>query len=299
MTTLQAVSTDLATLVAQRGDAIVRVAGRRRLAATGIVWSADGFIVTAHHVVERDEGVQVGLADGRTLDATVVGRDPGTDIAVLRVDATELTAAAWLDTAESQVGQLVLALGRPGEQVQATLGVISAVGGEWRTHAGGLIDTYLQTDVLMYPGFSGGPLLSAAGQFVGMNSSGLTRGTSVTIPANTVQRVAEAIAAHGHVPRGYLGIGVQPVRLADALRDTIEQELGLMVMSVEPDGPAATASLMQGDVLLALGEQTLQQVDQLQALLRTLRVGDKIGVQYLRGGVPLETTIVVGSSAAE
>ena len=294
--TLKALSDGMAQLVEQSGAAVVRVEGRQRFPATGIIWSADGVIVTSHHVVERDENIKVGLADGSTLDAQLVGRDPGVDLAVLRVNASGLTAANWQDGGELKVGNLVLALGRPGNTVQATLGIVSALGGEWQTHGGGRVDRYLQTDVVMYPGFSGGPIAVADGRFGGMNSSALTRGTSVSIPAATVRNGVETILAHGHVPRGYLGIGVQPIRLAENLQGVVGQETGLMVMSVESNSPAATAGLMQGDVLTALGGTPLRQIDELQALLSGSRVGQSFPAQLLRGGQAQTLQVTIGQS---
>jgi len=294
--TLQNISDEMATLTATSGAAIVRVEGRRRQAASGIIWRADGLIVTAHHVLERDENIAIGLPDGATASAVVVGRDPGADLALLRIDVADLTAASWVPDEELRVGHLVLALGRPSTHVQATLGIISALGGEWRTHAGGAINRYLQTDVVMYPGFSGGPLVTADGRFAGLNTSGLTRGTSVAVPGATIQRIAETILAHGHIPRGYLGIGVQPVRLAEALQQTVGQETGLMVMSVEAGGPAAAAGLLQGDVLTTLDNRPIRQVDELQVFLSGDRVGKALQAQFLRGGTEQTIAVTVGQS---
>ena len=296
MTTIQDLSTDMAQVIEQSGSAIVRVEGRRRLAASGIIWSADGVIISAHHVVERDDGIHVGLSDGSVVDAVVVGREPGIDLAVLRIEQTELSPAIWATSNGLRVGNLALALGRPGLNIQATLGIVSALGGEWRSHAGGTIDAYLQTDVVMYPGFSGGPLVCANGQFAGMNTSGLTRGVSVTIPSQTLHRVVDAILTHGHVPRGYIGIGVQPVRLADALRSSVNQEMGLMVMSVEQNGPADQAGIVQGDVLISLNDEAVRQVSDLQSLLRTIQVGAQLQIRLLRGGTTHQLGVTVGSS---
>lgn len=293
---MKTISDGMAQLVATSGQSIVRVEGRKRLSATGVVWSADGVIVTAHHVVQRDENIRVGLPDGNSVEATVVGRDPGVDLAILRVSASDLTPAQWLGENELAVGHLVLALGRPGKTVQATLGIVSAIGGEWRTHAGGTIEQYLQTDVVMYPGFSGGPLVSVDGRFAGMNTSGLTRGTSVAVPGQTLKRTVDAILTHGHVPHGYLGIGVQPVRLADNLQQSVNQETGLMIMSVEADGPAAKGGLVQGDVITQINGVQLSQVDELQAFLRGDCAGKTVPVQLLRGGAAQELQVTVGTS---
>ncbi len=293
-TMLEELSASTADLAESAGRSLVRVDGRRRMSASGVVWSADGLIVTAHHVVEREEGLEVGLPDGSTVAATLVGRDPSTDVALLRVAATGLTPAEWVDAADLRVGNLVLALGRPGKSVQATLGVVSALDGAWRTGGGGEVDRYLQTDVVMYPGFSGGALAVAGGRVAGMNTSGLMRGVSLALPAGTLKRVVEALQAHGNVPRGFMGVGVQPVRLAEELAQAAGQETGLMVMSVEAGGPAAQAGLVQGDVMLAVDGATMRHLDDLQVLLMSGSAGKSMPVRYVRGGVVQESTITIG-----
>ncbi len=289
-----------AALAESVGRSVVRVDGRRRMSASGVVWSADGLIVTAHHVVERDEELQVGLPDGSSAPATLVGRDATTDVALLRTTSGGLTPAQWVGAEGSaagdlRVGNLVLALGRPGKSVQATLGVVSALGGAWRTAGGGEMDRYVQTDVVMYPGFSGGALAVAGGRVAGINSSGLMRGVSLAVPAGTLKRVVESLLAHGNVPRGYVGVGVQPVRLAEALAQSVGQETGLMVMSVETDGPAAQAGLAQGDVILSVDDVATRHLDDLQALLMGGRAGKRVPVRFVRGGAVQTSTVVIGS----
>lgn len=291
---LQTLSNAMADLVESTGPSIVRVEGRGRLGASGIVYSADGVIITAHHVVERDENIKIGLADGNSVNATLIGRDPNTDLAVLKAETSGLTAATWVDAGELRVGHLVLALGRPGKTVQATLGIVSALGGAWRTPAGGDVDHYLQTDVVMYPGFSGGPLVNAAGHVAGVNSSALMRGVSMAIPTATVKKAVETILAHGRMPRGYLGVGIQPVRLADALQQQLGQETGLMLMSVESDSPAAQGGLLQGDVLVTLDGQAVRHVDELQVLLSTDRVGKSLPARIVRSGQVHDLAVTIG-----
>jgi len=294
--TLHELSSNIAELVAAAGDHIVRVEGRRRLAATGVVYRSDGLIVTANHVVERDEDLSIGLSDGSTQRATLVGRDPSSDLALLRIEASNLAAATWSDPTALRVGHIVLALGRPGRTVQATLGVISALGGGWRTAAGADIEHYLQTDVAMYPGFSGGPLLAADGSFAGLNSSALAHGISVALPSPTITRVVDTLLAHGRVPRGYLGIGIQPVRLSGALQERASQETGLMVMSVEANSPAEKSGIVQGDILVTLAGQSLRQVDDLQALLSSTPVGKAVPVTLARSGAMQELSVTIGQS---
>lgn len=288
----QSVSEEMATVVETAGAAIVQVNGRRRMAATGVVWSEDGIIVTTHHVV-KSSNVTVHLAEGRTVSATLIGRDPTTDLALLRAEAEGLQPVVWED-GQVQVGHLVLALARPGRTVQATLGVVSALGGSWRTGAGGEIDRYLQTDVLMYPGFSGGALVDASGQFIGINSSALRRGASLTIPATTVRRVAEALLAHGRVQRGYLGISTQPVRLPAGLREAIGQETGLLIMAVEGDSPAESGGLLLGDTIVSLDGEAVRHHDDLVGLLNGERVGRKVPVAIVRGGERQTVNVTIG-----
>ena len=290
---LQNLSNDLAATVETASRSIVRVEGRRRMAASGIVLAEDGLIVTAHHVVERDENIRIGLPNGEKVTATLVGRDPTTDIAVLRVESGGLTPANWL-TDGAKVGHLVLAIGRPDDDVQATLGIVSAVGEAWRTSAGGTIDSYLQTDVVMYPGFSGGALVSAGGQILGMNSSALARGVSLTLPAATIQRVAQTLQQHGRVRRGFLGVSAQPVRLPANIAGAVGQESGLLIAGVESNSPAEQGGLLLGDTLIALDGQPVRHMDDLLAALSGDRVGKAVTARIVRGGQTQDLNVTIG-----
>lgn len=297
MSVLSDLSQNLATVVENAGVAIVRVEARSRLPASGIVWSADGVIVTAHHIVEEEDSIGIGLPDGRTATAKLVGRDPTTDLAVLRADATGLTSRGWADVNSLKVGHIVLALGRPGQKVMATLGIISALGDSWRTPAGGRLERYLQTDVVMYPGFSGGPLVDASGQFVGLNTSALLRGVSLTVPAATMQQVVQTLLTKGKVSRGYLGIGAQPVRLPANIAQQLNQETGLLLVSVEPGGPADKAGLFLGDVVTGIGGQPVRHLDDLLGALTSDRVGTSVPVRIVRGGAMRDVSVTVGEHA--
>jgi S1-C subfamily serine protease len=323
---LQDLSDALAATVKATGSSVVRVEARRRLPASGIIWSSDGVIVTAYHVIERDENISVGLPDGQSVPATLVGRDPTTDLAVLRAQVPTPSGAQAPTTSGAQaptpsgaqvptpsgaqapgptqptlanldnlhVGHLVLALGRPGRTAQATLGIVSALGESWRTPAGGQIDRYLQTDVVMYPGFSGGPLVDAAGQVLGLNTSALLRGMSLTVPTPTLSEVVQTLLTHGRVRRGYLGVGAQPVRLPAGLGQQLGQETGLLLISVEPGSPADQGGLLLGDTIVAFDEQPVRHMDDLLALLSSDRVGETMPVRIVRGGQVQELKVVVG-----
>lgn len=291
---LHDLSDALAGVVATAGPSVVRVEARRRLSASGIVWSADGVVVTAHHVVERDENIALGLPDGATVEASLVGRDPTTDVAVLRAKAADLTPAARTD-GDLQVGHLVLALGRPGHTVQATLGIVSALGdSNWRTPAGGQLDRYLQTDVVMYPGFSGGPLVDVSGRVLGLNTSALLRGVSLTVPSASLDRVVNTLLTHGRVRRGYLGIGAQRAHLPSVVADELGRDVGLLVVSVEPDSPADQGGILLGDTIVALGGAPVARIDDLMASLGGDRVGNAVPVQVVRGGELKELSVTIG-----
>ncbi len=292
---LTELSAALATAVSQADSGIVRIEGRRRLGATGIVWGADGLIITANHVVTRDESLKIGLPDGSSVNTSLIGRDPSTDLAVLKAEASGLTPLTESNKQHLGVGNLVLALGRPGHTVQATLGVVSALGDGWRTRLGGQIDRYLQTDVVMYPGFSGGPLVDAAGQLIGLNTSALGRGVSLTIPTATLARVADALQAHGRVQRGYLGVSTQRVHLPDDVKAELGQKRGLLIVSVENDSPASKAGLTLGDTLVSFNNSPVQSHDDLLALLAGDVVGTAVSAQFVRGGKvhTAEITVVV------
>ena len=294
MQTLSKLSEDLAQVVSNADPSVVRVDARRRLPASGIVWSSDGIIVTAHHTVERDDNISVGLPGGETTPGELVGRDPTTDVAVLRIQSSGLTAASWADLESLRVGHLVLALGRPGPTVLATLGIVSALGDAWRTPAGGTLDRYLQTDVVMYPGFSGGPLVDSTGYVLGLNSSALARGIALAVPPRSASRVVDALLEHGRVRRGYLGVGAQPVRLPQSLAERIEQETGLLLVSVESGSPADRGGLLLGDVIVALDGQTTRHLDDLLALLDGDRAGVSTPARVVRGGALQDLAIVIG-----
>lgn len=282
MTThLQSLSNELAALVQTAGQHVVRVEARRRLASSGVALGG-GLIAATHHGVQKERDIVIGLDDGQTATAELIGRDPAVDLAILKTEATLPKFPLAADV--GAVGHLALALGRPGRAVQATLGIISALGDEWRTALGGVIDRYVQTDVVMYPGFSGGPLVNAAGEMIGLNTSALLRGVSLTIPAATVARLAETIARHGRVKRGYLGVSTQPVRLPAPLAEQLGRETGLLLIGVEPGSPAEQAGLVLGDTIVAFDNRPIRDHDDLLAQLSGDHVGVKAAVTILRGG---------------
>jgi len=283
----------LASTVESAGATVVRVEGRRRLPASGIVWSADGVIVTANHVIRRDEEIAIGLPNGQAVKATLAGRDPSTDLAILKAEVGDLSPAGPA-TDDLHVGHLVLALGRPGRTVQATLGIVSALGDSWQTAMGGRIDRYLQTDVVMYPGFSGGPLVNADGRVIGLNTSALMRGVSLAVPSATLDRVVTTLLSHGRMRRGYLGVSTQLVRLPAAIKESLGQDTGLLVVSVEPDSPADEGGLVLGDTIAGLDDTPIRHHDDLLSLLGGDRIGQKTPIKIVRGGEVRTVTVKIG-----
>ncbi len=291
--TLMNFSNALAETVAKAATATVRVEARRRLSATGILWQP-GVVVTANHVVEKDENIRIGLPGGETVDATLAGRDPSTDLAVLKFNGNG-SAFERVSFDALKVGHLVLAIGRPGKDVLSTLGIVSALGRDGGTR-GGVLDTYVQTDVEMFPGFSGGPLVDANGALIGMNTSAM-RDTSLTIPTATLARVVDTLLQHGKVKQGYLGVGAQPIRLQSALREMAGQETGLLLVSIENDSPADKGGLLVGDTLISFGGRSVSGMDDLAAALAAHGVGTATSATVLRGGQKAELSVTIGERA--
>jgi S1-C subfamily serine protease len=253
-------------------------------------------VLTAEHVVEKDEDISVVLADGSEIPAKVAGRDAGTDLAVLKLERAAGTVAE-VTKSPARLGQLALALARPSRDgIEASLGTVSAIAGPVRTQRGGMLDKYIRTDSISYPGFSGGPLVAADGTILGLNTSGLSNGPAITIPADIAWSVAETLAKHGQIKRGYLGIRSQTVDVPGASQDALKrkQETALLVMSVEKDSPAARGGLIVGDILVAVAGNPVLHHDELFARLDGDVVGKSTPIEILRGGQPQTINIVIG-----
>lgn len=293
--TLLAISNNLADAVERVGSAVVAVNARQRIPSSGVHWRS-GVVVTADHTVKRDEEITVTLPDNRTVPATLAGRDSSTDLAVLKLQGVELPVAEIGDTELLKVGHMVLAVGRPGESgLSASLGVVSAKGGAWRSWCGGQIDQFLRLDLTLYPGFSGGPLVDASGRVVGINTSG-PRNMVLAIPASTVNRVINGLLEKGRIARGYLGLGMQPVLLPNTLKNvlTLGSNGGVIVVNVEPNGPADKAGVLIGDVLLSLDGTPVSDTGDVQKMLGPDSVGKTLNIQVIRGGALAEVAIAVG-----
>lgn len=292
---LLTLSNDLADLVDRAGNWVVAVNARSRISSSGVHWRS-GVIVTAEETIKRTEDITVTLPDGNTVPATLAGRDPSTDIAVLKHSA-DLPVAEIGDASLLKVGHIVLAVGLRSEGgVSASMGVVSALGGAWRSMYGGAIDQFIRLDLTLYPAMEGSPLVDAAGRVAGVNVPG-PRGKVLTIPASTVNRVVNQLLEKGHIARGYLGVGMQPVRLTDSLKNqlSLPNVGGVIVVSIEPSAPADIAGVMIGDVLVAIDGTPVSDTSDVQAMLGPESVGKTINVQVIRGGALVELAIAPGS----
>jgi S1-C subfamily serine protease len=285
----------LADAAEKAGKATVLVNARRRMPASGIAYSSD-LILTADHIVEREEDIKVMLADGTEVPAKVAGRDAGSDLAVLRLERAAATPAE-VSKSPARLGQIALVLGRPSpDGIESSLGTVSALGGPIRTGRGGMLERYIRTDSISYPGFSGGPLVAADGTVLGLNTSGLTNGAAITIPADVAWKVAETLIKHGRIKRGYLGVRSQTVEISAASQNALqrEQATGLLILGVENDSPASKAGFIVGDLLVAVAGVPVLHHDELFTRLTGEVVGKSTPIEILRGGQPQTLNVEVG-----
>ena len=267
-------------------------------AGSGFVFAADGLILTNSHVVEGAERIEVTLPDGRERSADLVGHDPDTDVAVLKISASELTALTFGDSQRLRPGQLVIAIGNPyGFQHTVTTGVVSALGRSLRARSGRLIEHVVQTDAALNPGNSGGPLVTSAGLVIGMNTAIIAggQGLSFAVPIGTVATVLPSLLRDGYVRRGYLGVAGQDVPLLRRVTrfHRLTQASGVLVISLESDGPARAAGLREGDIIVALDSTPVASLDDLHKLLTEARIGTSASLGILRGAERLELAVGV------
>ena len=289
-------SGNLAAIVGRVGQSVVAVHGRRRIPSSGVVWR-HGVVVTAAHTLRRVEGIEVTLADGRVVAAVLAGRDTGTDVAVLKLDGVDLDPVESGDARSLKAGHLVLAVARGDEfGASADFGVIGSAGGPWRTWRGGQLDAFVRLDGGLHPGFSGAAVADARGQVMGICTSALARGFGIVIPGMTVDRVTDELLATGRVSRGYLGVGTQQVNLSDAWikKMNLSSNRGLLVNSLAPRGPAETAGVLLGDVLIELDGKPCRDMDDLQTALGSGSIGQELKIGLIRGGERNECSVTVG-----
>jgi S1-C subfamily serine protease len=294
--TLASLSDQLADAVARAARAVVSVHARPKLPSTGVHWQL-GVVVTTEATVQRDSDLSITLPDGSNIPATLAGRDPGTDLAALRIEPGKLPVAERGDPAELRAGHLVLALARLGDAgARAAFGAVSATGGRWRCWKGGELELRLQSDLRLYPGFGGGPLVDASGLVLGINSGGLSGPLATTIPAGTVDRIVAQLLQRGSVARGWLGAAMQPVRFTKPLRERLglTRAGGVVLLSIEPDAPAALAGLLVGDVVIALDGHPIETLDQVLQFLAGDVVGKSCAVELVRGGAQTRVELLIG-----
>lgn len=280
-----ALSNELAEASSAAGKSVVAVHGRRH-PSSGILWSNDS-VVTANHALRRDDDISVVVAAGQSVPARLAGRDPGTDLAVLRLQqAVSGDVPRWGDASKLRVGDLVLALARTWRgNIVASSGIVSGLMGRWRTWRGGELEQFIRPDLTLYPGFSGGPLINAQGEVVGVNTAGLHR-SGVAVPAATVARVVGELLEKGRIERPYLGLAMQQVALPESLRTTLNLIPGeaLLVVHVEPGSAAEKSGVLLGDVLVEIEGKPTADTDVVQETLHSLKVGQKIQIKLVRGG---------------
>ncbi len=296
-------SAQITKAVEMAEHSIVAIDARPRVATSGIVWRPGGIIVSTNHTIRRDEEIEVALADGRTAKATLLGRDAGTDLAILKIDdaaiADSLQPAEIIGTDDVKVGNIVLAVGRTSAQegeARASFGIVNQTGGAWRTWRGDEIERLISLDLNIILGFSGGALVNTDGKILGVNTSAFGRGLALTIPSETVTRVVDVLLTRGKIAKPYLGIGTQAVPITENLRErlSLEQASGLMMLTVEKEGAAEKGGILIGDVLLAIDDrQTLDQSD-VQSALKGKEAGHSVKAKILRGGEIVEFEIVLG-----
>jgi S1-C subfamily serine protease len=263
------------------------------------VFASDGLILTNSHVVEGASDIDVTLPDGRERRADVIGKDPDTDVAVIRITAPDLTAVSFGDSTALRPGQLVIAIGNPyGFQASVSAGVVSALGRSLRARNGRLIDHVIQTDAALNPGNSGGPLVTSSGRVVGVNTAIIAggQGLSFSVPISTALAVLPALLRDGHVRRGYLGIAGQDVPLLRRVTrfHRLAQAGGVLVISVEPDSPARVAGVREGDIIVGLDAQQVASIDDLHRVLTEERIGTFGKLSLLRGAERVEVGVRIG-----
>jgi S1-C subfamily serine protease len=268
-----------------------------RGSGSGFVFTPDGFILTNSHVVQGADRVAVTLSDGRRFDASIVGDDPGTDVAVIRISAPGLVAAPLGDSQKIRVGQLAIAIGNPfGFQYSVTAGVVSALGRSLRSESGRLIDNVIQTDAALNPGNSGGPLANSLGEVIGVNTAVIlpAQGICFAVAINMAKFVAGQLIKNGKIRRAYLGMGGQNVTIPRFVvrSQQLKAETGVLVISVEKQSPAERAGLQEGDVIVALDDTAVRSVDDLHKLLTDARIGASCELTLLRRSQKISLAVV-------
>lgn len=292
---LETLSNDFAAAAEAVGSSVAAIYGRRWMPSSGIQWRK-GFIVTAHHTIRREEDITVVAAGGKSFKASLAGRDPSTDLAILKVSEESALPLPSFGDRELKLGHVVLALGRSrGSNLVASAGIVGGISGEWEPRRGGRVDQHIRLSLELYPGFSGGPLVNAQGKVVGINTRGLSRGRAVTIPLATVNRIVDELIEKGHIAKPYLGLAMQAVAVPESLRGKAPGagNSAVLVVHVEPAGPADKAGVVLGDVVVELQGKPVEDTGDIQQLLGSAKIGDTVAATVLRGGAPVKLSITL------
>jgi S1-C subfamily serine protease len=294
-TVLNSFSNELSNLVQRISPSVVAVHARRHFPSSGLHWGPD-LVVTADHTVAREEDIRVTLADGKSLTGSLLGRDPGADLAALKVPG--LGPAPAMNIQDKPVlGEFALVIGRsPDSGANASLGIIGAVSGSWRTWRGGRLEQYIRLDAMLYPNSSGGAVVNSRGSILGIATSALSRVAGLAIPAGDVTRVTKELLEKGYVPQGYLGVGVYPVAIPESLKSklSLQNPTGILILNVEKGGPAERAGVLLGDVLISLDSTPMEKIEDLQTFCSSGVIGKSVNARIIRGGALIEKSIVAG-----
>src|SRR5215472_2799421 len=296
---LIALSNALAQATDCAAASTVAVHTETRGSSSGVVWRR-GVIVTAEHSLRRDEDIQVTLPDGRAVPASLAGRDASTDLAVLRCAEATSPADETADISSIKPGSLALVVGRTrASGPVAALGAISLVVAERRAWTGAALAPYIRLDIGVQPTAIGGAVIDAHGGLIGIATPRFARFGAIAVPAPTVNRVVDVLLQKGRIPHGYLGVGLQPVRLPDALRRTLKRDdkTAAIVLEVEPEGPAHKAGIVIGDILVTLAGHAITRLEDVHGQLGAESIGKSLAISFVRGGALQEANIVVGERA--
>ncbi len=291
---LSTLSNAISQVTEKTAESVVRISSGHRGGGTGIIWSNDGYILTCSHVVMHAEDVEVGLPDGRNLPAKILGQDPYTDVALLKVEAENLTPIQTADSEKLRPGQFVLALANAfGGPVSVTSGIITSPRRNLQGWWGRTLQDVIITDAPLNPGYSGGPLVDAEGRMIGLNSA-FVSGRGIAIPINKVTQSLEHLKKNGHIKRAYLGIVTEAIQLPEEVvkEAKLAQETGLMTVQVVPDSPARKGGLLMGDVILSLNNQPANNLQDLHQLLNEDAINKPIQLQVLRSEKPTTLTLI-------
>lgn len=296
---LVALSNALAQATDRAAASAVAVHTESRGSSSGVLWRA-GVIVTAEHALRRDEDIQITLPGGRVVSATLAGRDASTDLAVLKCAEATSAIAETGDVSTIKPGSLALVVGRTrASGPVAALGAVSLMVAERRAWTGSALAPYIRLDIGVQPTAVGGAVVDPSGRIIGIATPRFARFGAIAVPAPTVNRVVDTLLQKGHIPRGYLGVGLQPVRLPDALRKMLKRDdkTAAIVLEVEPEGPAHKAGIVIGDIFVALAGQHVTRLEDVHGQLGAESIGKSLPIQFVRGGALQEASIVVGERA--